>query len=219
MVRLGFESSRCLIFLLICRLKLIFAEEFIASMALMLKFITDQADKIDWKIDRNEDVGPLAGVLVAVKDNICTADMPSTAGSKIFFHPSVAMINSMSPVASEYEVVDFTSQFSPKDYFESQPLKGLRVGVIRETLRDGVDEEVVLSIRGAISHMEELGCIVTEVLLPSFSLGLPAYYVLTSFESSSNLYHRLHLRLHFPEQAVDGVGANESKQQHVENID
>ncbi|KAL4583839.1 hypothetical protein LXL04_008424 [Taraxacum kok-saghyz] len=193
MVRLGFESSRCLIFLLLCRLKLIFAEEFIASMALMLKFITDQGqkekknlgvknlkvDKIDWKIDRNEDVGPLAGVLVAIKDNICTADMPSTAGSKIFFHPSMAMINSMPSVA----------------------------------------KEVVLSIRGAISHMEELGCIVTEVLLPSFSLGLPAYYVLTSFESYSNLYHRLHLRLHFPEQTVDGVGANESIQQPVENID
>lgn len=35
--------------------------------------------------------------------------------------------------------------------------------MIRETLGDGVDQEVVLSIRGAISHMEELGCIVTEV--------------------------------------------------------
>lgn len=28
-------------------------------------------------------MGPLAGVLVGVKDNICTADMPSTGGSRI----------------------------------------------------------------------------------------------------------------------------------------
>lgn len=63
------------------------------------------------------------------------------------------------------EVNDFTYQFIAKDYFESQPLKGLRVGVISETLGDGVDPEVVSSIRGAISHMEELGCTVTEVLI------------------------------------------------------
>lgn len=28
-------------------------------------------------------MGPLAGVLVAVKDNICTSDMPSTGGSRV----------------------------------------------------------------------------------------------------------------------------------------
>ncbi|KAI7732878.1 hypothetical protein M8C21_015356, partial [Ambrosia artemisiifolia] len=86
--------------------------------------------------------------------------------------------------SSKREVNDFTSQFISKDYFESQPLKGLRVGVISETLGDGVDQEVISSIRGAISHLEELGCTVS---LPSFSLGLPAYYVLASSESSSNL--------------------------------
>ena len=28
-------------------------------------------------------MGPLAGVFVGVKDNICTSDMPSTGGSRI----------------------------------------------------------------------------------------------------------------------------------------
>lgn len=28
-------------------------------------------------------MGPLAGVVVGVKDNICTADMPSTGGSRV----------------------------------------------------------------------------------------------------------------------------------------
>lgn len=62
------------------------------------------------------------------------------------------------------EVPDFTSQFISKDILDSKPLKGLRVGVIRETLDEGVDAEIVLSIRAAVSHLEELGCIVTEVL-------------------------------------------------------
>lgn len=68
------------------------------------------------------------------------------------------------------EVNDFTSLFIAKDYLESQPLKGLRVGVIRETLGDGVDQEVVSSIRGAISHLEELGSTVTEVVIMLFIL-------------------------------------------------
>lgn len=55
---------------------------------------------------------------------------------------------------------------------ESKPLKGLRVGVIRETLDDGVDPEVISSIRGATSHLEELGCTVTEVFVYGFSFPI-----------------------------------------------
>ncbi|KAJ0708873.1 putative glutaminyl-tRNA synthase (glutamine-hydrolyzing) [Helianthus annuus] len=51
------------------------------------------------------------------------------------------------------EVNDFTSQFISKDYFESQPLKGLRVGVISEALGGGVDPEVVSSIRGTVKEV------------------------------------------------------------------
>ncbi|CAK9158909.1 unnamed protein product [Ilex paraguariensis] len=44
--------------------------------------VLKEAEEIDRKIQNNEEVGPLAGVLVGVKDNICTVDMPSTAGSR-----------------------------------------------------------------------------------------------------------------------------------------
>ncbi|KAL6196455.1 hypothetical protein ACLB2K_032070 [Fragaria x ananassa] len=42
-----------------------------------------QARDLDEKLRRNEEVGPLAGVLVAVKDNICTTEMPFMAGSRV----------------------------------------------------------------------------------------------------------------------------------------
>lgn len=45
--------------------------------------VLKEAEEIDRKIERNEEVGPLAGVMVAVKDNICTVDMPTTAGSRV----------------------------------------------------------------------------------------------------------------------------------------
>lgn len=89
--------------------------------------------------------------------------------------------------SSKQVVPDFTSQFTSISLSESKPLKGLKVGLISETLEDGVDTGVASTIRAAASHLEELGCSVSEVSLPSFSLGLPAYYILASSESSSNL--------------------------------
>lgn len=68
------------------------------------------------------------------------------------------------------EVPDYASQFVAIDHLESKPLKGLRVGVIRETLEEGVDPEVISSVRDAVSHLEELGCIVTEVSFFPLSL-------------------------------------------------
>lgn len=75
------------------------------------------------------------------------------------------------------EIPDFTSQFISQDNLESKPLKGLRVGVIRETIEEGVDPEVISSIRGAASHLEELGCTVTEVF---FSHRFPYLCICTS---------------------------------------
>lgn len=42
-----------------------------------------EAEEVDRLVASGKDLGPLAGVLVGVKDNICTADMPSTGGSRI----------------------------------------------------------------------------------------------------------------------------------------
>lgn len=275
-----------------------------------------EAQHIDDKIKKKEDIGPLAGVLVGIKDNICTADMPSTGGSRILegyrppfdatavkrvkelggivvgktnldefgmgsttecsafkvtanpwdlsrvpggssggsaaavsarqcvvslgsdtggsvrqpasfcgvvglkptygrvsrfglmayassldaigcFGSSVAdtgmLLNAISghdrldATSSKQDVPDYTSQFISATFLESRPLEGMRVGLICETIDEGVDSGVKSVICGAASHLEQLGCTVTEVSLPCFSLGLPAYYVLATSESSSNL--------------------------------
>jgi len=41
------------------------------------------ADEIDRRVDAGEDPGPLAGVPVALKDNLCTRGVPTTCGSRI----------------------------------------------------------------------------------------------------------------------------------------
>lgn len=62
------------------------------------------------------------------------------------------------------DVPDFQSQFVSVSSLESKPLKGLRVGLIRETIDKGVDAGVISAIRAAAMHFEELGCSVNEVL-------------------------------------------------------
>ncbi|MBJ7282026.1 MAG: Asp-tRNA(Asn)/Glu-tRNA(Gln) amidotransferase subunit GatA, partial [Acidimicrobiia bacterium] len=42
-----------------------------------------QADEVDAKVARGEDPGPLAGVPVALKDNLCTRGVPTTCSSRI----------------------------------------------------------------------------------------------------------------------------------------
>jgi len=61
-------------------------------------------------------------------------------------------------------VPNFLSHFNSASSLESKPLKGLRIGLICETIEDGVDAGIVSTIRDAASHFEALGCSVNEVL-------------------------------------------------------
>ncbi|KAJ0988323.1 hypothetical protein J5N97_006679 [Dioscorea zingiberensis] len=275
-----------------------------------------EAEEVDRAVERGEDLGPLTGVLVGVKDNICTVDMPSTGGSRILegYRPafdatavrrlkengaiivgktnldefgmgsstegsgfqvttnpwdlsrvpggssggSAAAVSArqcvvslgsdtggsvrqpasfcgvvgMKPTygrvsryglmayassldvigcfgssvidtaillkaisghdrfdatSSKHDVPNYAADLVSMDSVESKPLTGLKVGFIQETLAEGVDMGVISAVKAAASHFEQLGSRVTEVSLPSFDLGLPAYYILATSEASSNL--------------------------------
>ena len=61
------------------------------------------------------------------------------------------------------DVPDYVADLASPDCLESKPLTGLRVGVIQETLGEGVDKGVISAVKAAASHLERLGSVVTEV--------------------------------------------------------
>lgn len=68
-----------------------------------------------------------------------------------------------------------------------RPLDGLRVGVPRGWLADGVSADVRAAVEAGIAQFETLGAKRVEVDLPHAQYAIAAYYVIAPAEASSNL--------------------------------
>jgi aspartyl-tRNA(Asn)/glutamyl-tRNA(Gln) amidotransferase subunit A len=70
----------------------------------------------------------------------------------------------------------------------SQPVAGLRVGIVRECFEaDGLDPQVKASVLAAAAQLEALGCELVDVSCPRFNDGIATYYVIAPSEASANL--------------------------------
>ena len=69
-----------------------------------------------------------------------------------------------------------------------QPIKGLKVGMIRECFEaEGLDAEVKASVQASAAQLEALGAELVEVSCPRFNDGIATYYVIAPSEASANL--------------------------------
>jgi len=66
-------------------------------------------------------------------------------------------------------------------------IKGMRIGVPKELMGEGIDPEVKEKINAALKVLEGLGAVVEEVTLPHTEYAVPTYYILAPSEASSNL--------------------------------
>ena len=67
------------------------------------------------------------------------------------------------------------------------PLKGLRIGLLKEFFDEGLEQQYGERVRGALEVFKSLGAELREVSLPALPLSVPTYYVVAPAECSSNL--------------------------------
>nr|WP_188303739.1 Asp-tRNA(Asn)/Glu-tRNA(Gln) amidotransferase subunit GatA [Streptomyces sp. CBMA123] len=66
-------------------------------------------------------------------------------------------------------------------------IRGMRIGVVKEFAGEGYQTGVMQRFNESVELLRELGAEVVEVSCPSFTLALPAYYLIAPSECSSNL--------------------------------
>lgn len=76
----------------------------------------------------------------------------------------------------------------PESYAElAGNIKGKKVGIIKEYMGDGLDEDVRKKIDDVVDKLKQAGAEVVDVSLPSLPMALAVYYILCPAEVSSNL--------------------------------
>jgi aspartyl-tRNA(Asn)/glutamyl-tRNA(Gln) amidotransferase subunit A len=89
-----------------------------------------------------------------------------------------------------HDPLDSTSVNRPlPDFRQSlhEPLRNLRIGIVREHYGDGLNDEVAAAVKGAIEAYESMGAEIVDVELPHARFGIATYYVIAPCEASSNL--------------------------------
>jgi len=82
--------------------------------------------------------------------------------------------------SAKLERIDYTKSLN-------QDIKGMKIALPKEFFGEGIQKEVRESTLNAAKVLESLGAIVEEISLDMTKYALPAYYMISSAEASSNL--------------------------------
>lgn len=91
---------------------------------------------------------------------------------------------------SGYDANDSTSLNIPVPNYSAalkKEVKGLKIGVIKELLGEGVAPDVKKAIENAIDTYKNLGAEIVEISLPLLKHSIGVYYIIATAEASSNL--------------------------------
>ncbi len=113
---------------------------------------------------------------------------------------AIAGYDNSDSTSANVEIPDYTAALTGD-------VKGLRIGVPREYLGEGIDPRVKEAVMQALSVYESLGAEWEEVSLPHTEYAIATYYLLASSEASSNLARfdgvRYGVRADNPDNLID----------------
>jgi aspartyl-tRNA(Asn)/glutamyl-tRNA(Gln) amidotransferase subunit A len=66
-------------------------------------------------------------------------------------------------------------------------IKGMKIGIAKEYMVDGLDPDVKLAVDNSVKHLESMGAEIVEISLPHTDYAIACYYILATAEASSNL--------------------------------
>lgn len=92
----------------------------------------------------------------------------------------IAGLDCRDSTSIDVDVPDYTSALTGD-------VKGLRIGIPREYLIEGIEPGVEKALRDAIEVFEGLGASVVEISLPHTRYALSVYYIIAPSEASANL--------------------------------
>lgn len=101
----------------------------------------------------------------------------------------------------EVKIPDYAKLLRPT--FQSRGR--LRIGVIKETFGEGLDEVVEKSVTKAIAVLQDLGAEIQVISCPRFRYGLPAYYIIAPSEASANLARYDGVKYGFRAEGADNL--------------
>lgn len=85
---------------------------------------------------------------------------------------------------------DMTTSTKPVPKFSEslqQPLRGKKIGLVKEYYSDQLDSDTQEALNRAVEHLKSLGAEILEVSVPMTKFAVPMYYLISASEASSNL--------------------------------
>jgi aspartyl-tRNA(Asn)/glutamyl-tRNA(Gln) amidotransferase subunit A len=93
---------------------------------------------------------------------------------------TIAGRDPMDSTSADLPVPDYIAELE-------KPVRGLKIGVAKEYLGEGLDPEVRSAVANAVEKLSKLGCEIVEISLPHTEYAISAYYIIATAEASSNL--------------------------------
>jgi aspartyl-tRNA(Asn)/glutamyl-tRNA(Gln) amidotransferase subunit A len=116
---------------------------------------------------------------------------------------AIAGHDSQDSTSLDEPVPDYTAQLG-KD------LSGVRLGLPKEYLIEGIDSQVKAAIDAAVKQMSSLGAEIVEISLPTTEYAIAVYYIVATAEASANLARfdgvRYGYRAEHPKDVLDLYG-------------